>query len=168
MPTPAVNGQLPGPLGVLLKHGCRSSSSFTPAISTEPSNGARAIAGSFCLFWGNGVVALPEVTSASAKPSAGPAASATAAAARSGPMAVKPCLRMIFPPQMPRPVHYRIGSVHANSLRCFTPPVKTSIQPGCTVRSSPTLLLVTNPIIWTTDGQDGDPALRHGQLLGRV
>jgi len=27
---------------------------------------------------------------------------------------------------------------------------------------------VTNSIIWTTEGRDGDPALRHGQLLGRV
>jgi len=27
---------------------------------------------------------------------------------------------------------------------------------------------VTNSIIWTTEGRDGDPALRHGQLLGMV
>src|SRR5262249_60999157 len=73
-----------------------------------------------------------------------------------------------LPSAMPRPAHYRIGSVDPDSLRCFTPPVKTSIPPGCTVRSSPRKVLVTNSIIWTTEGRCGDPALRHGQLLGMV
>jgi hypothetical protein len=59
-PTPFVNGQVDGSPAA---QDSMSISSFAPATTTEGSCASMATAGSFCLFWENGVDGLPTVTS---------------------------------------------------------------------------------------------------------
>ena len=55
-----VNGQVDGSPAA---QDSMSISSFAPATTTEGSCASMATAGSFCLFWENGVDGLPTVTS---------------------------------------------------------------------------------------------------------
>src|SRR6266566_6135212 len=61
-PTPGVNGQV---VGFPALQASRSISSFEPAARIVGLLASTASAGSFCLFWANGEVGLPTVTSVS-------------------------------------------------------------------------------------------------------
>src|SRR5215216_6823270 len=76
--------------------------SLAPATSTLGWLASTATAGSFCLFWENGLVGLPTVTSVSGlNAAAGPAAMAnTVRAANMGRM-MRRCIRTAIPPLGP-------------------------------------------------------------------
>ncbi len=105
---PRVNGHLAGSPAL---QASSSTSSFEPATTTLGELASIAMAGSFCLFWENGLVELPFVTRTS-PPEAEAGAASSKASAAANKMGI---LRMVSPyatPPMPRPSEsnpYRSG-----------------------------------------------------------